>query len=75
MDEFAVVEDETYPEVVHEDREAGHDGDDDPWATELIPSTQVSGHAHVKRGERDVLDMLVKLLVALLALVGGGDRP
>ena len=72
---MAVIEDEAYPEVVHEDGETGHDGDNAPWAAELIPRTQVSGRAHVKRGERDVLDMLVKLLVALLALVGGGDRP
>ena len=37
VDEFTVVEDETYPEVVHEDGEAGHDSEDAPWSTKLEP--------------------------------------
>ena len=35
-DECAVVEDEADPEVVHEDGEAGHDGDDTPWSAKLV---------------------------------------
>lgn len=35
--EVAIIEHEAYPEVVHEDGEAGHDGNDAPWTAELIP--------------------------------------
>ncbi len=37
----AVVEDQADPEVVHQDREAGHDGEDTPWTTELIPGRRM----------------------------------
>ena len=36
VDELAVIEHETDPEVIHEDWEAGHDGDHTPWSTKLI---------------------------------------
>ena len=38
MDKRAVIEDEAYPEVVHENGETGHDGHNTPWSTKLIPS-------------------------------------
>ena len=36
-DEPAVIEPETYPQVVHEHRESDHHGSDTPWAAELPP--------------------------------------
>lgn len=36
VDKGAVVEDQADPEVVHQNREAGHDSEDPPWSTELI---------------------------------------
>lgn len=36
-DQLTIVEDKAYPEVVHEDGESGHDSDNAPWSTELIP--------------------------------------
>ena len=38
MDKRTVIEDEAYPEVVHENGETGHDGHNTPWSTEFIPS-------------------------------------
>ena len=35
--EAAVIEPETYPEIVHENRESDHHGSDAPWSAELPP--------------------------------------
>jgi len=36
-DELAVIEPETYPQVVHEHRKSDHHGGDSPWSTKLPP--------------------------------------
>ena len=36
-DEFAIIEPETYPQVVHEHRKSDHHGGDPPWSTKLPP--------------------------------------
>lgn len=36
-DEPAIVEPETYPQIVHEHRESDHHGSDAPWSAELPP--------------------------------------
>lgn len=36
VDDLTVVELETYPEIIHEQREAGHHGRDAPWPAELV---------------------------------------
>jgi hypothetical protein len=36
-DEPAVIEPETYPQIVHEHREPDHHGSDAPWSAELPP--------------------------------------
>ena len=36
-DEPAVIEPETYPQIVHEHRESNHHSSDTPWAAELPP--------------------------------------
>jgi hypothetical protein len=41
-DEPAVIEPETYPEIVHEHRESDHHGSDAPWSAEFP-----SGEANV----------------------------
>jgi hypothetical protein len=37
VDELAVIEPETYPQVVHEHRKADHHGGDSPWSAKLPP--------------------------------------
>ena len=36
-DEPAVIEPETYPQIVHEHREPDHHGSDAPWSAEFPP--------------------------------------
>lgn len=36
-DEPAIIEPETYPQIVHEHRESDHHGSDAPWSAELPP--------------------------------------
>lgn len=38
-DQLTIIEPQTNPKVVHEDREASHDGHDAPWATKFVALT------------------------------------
>ena len=38
VNELPVVKPETYPKVIHKDREAGHNRDYTPWSSEFIPT-------------------------------------
>ena len=51
-DEPAVIEPETYPQVVHEHRESDHHGGDAPWPAELPPGyKKATKWAVVRTGE------------------------
>ena len=48
MNKFAIVKPQTNPEVIHEDRETCHDGNDTPWATKLIATGKRDEAVNIK---------------------------
>lgn len=56
INKLAIVEPEANPEIIHEDREASHDGDDTPWPTELVPVRGVVNDASENRVPLDTHD-------------------
>jgi hypothetical protein len=54
-DEPAVIEPETYPQIVHEHRESDHHGSDAPWSAEFPPG---KSQCELGRGERKWSDLV-----------------
>lgn len=67
--DLSVVEDQTYPEVIHQDREEGHHSSHAPWASKLV-STEIQVRLFATDSLRsgDSRLVLVQLFINLHAL-------
>ena len=73
VDELPIIEPETSPEVIHEHREARHNGKYTPWTTKLVTGTRCESTEIMRRGPSNIRVMFIEFLVPLLAFVGDFD--
>ena len=73
VNELPVIEPQASPEVIHEYREAGHDGEYTPWATELVAIIQCKNTEGSREEPSNIRVVLVEFFIPPLTLVGNSD--